>query len=180
MPLSYLEQQFTDRNDSCSMPQGSRFQGKWSFRPPENIFASTYSRMPQETPSAPQITHIISHNPHGSQQDHLLSKRTETQNECQVQGHVLSEKESVCGLPFQRANPLEYSRKSITKPLCQKAIKGQMPNLHQHQSIWDTLAGMNRTFTKNWDVFPNTLNDSEHSMLSKIQVRKKKKKTHLM
>ena len=77
------------------MPQGSRFQGKWSFRPPENIFASTYSRMPQETPSAPQITHIISHNPHGSQQDHLLSKRTETQNECQVQGHVLSEKESV-------------------------------------------------------------------------------------
>lgn len=35
--------------------------------------------MPQET-LAPQITHIISHNPHGSQQDHLLGKRTETQN----------------------------------------------------------------------------------------------------
>lgn len=41
----------------------------------KHLYESTYSRMPQETSFSTSNPHIISHNPHGRQQDHLLEAK---------------------------------------------------------------------------------------------------------
>ena len=111
--------------------------------------------MPQEIPSAPQITHIISHSPHGSQQDHLLNKGTKTQNECQVQGHVVSEKESVALWTtqsvvshFNGTTLWSIPENPSLNLYVRKRLKGKSQT-SINTRVSETLAGMNRIFTAN-------------------------------